>query len=295
MNLQLHPVARLRAYTGIVLGVLITLLYAIAFVLLHLVWHLTNWLVPHRSLAYRIPPVWLWNLKRVVYEFVMGVKFDIQNEIAGDTRGPKVVEMNHGSFIEMFLAYAVALRFISGDSVIVTKLELLWHPVAAPIIIWPMIFGGRWIGLDRKNASACVMAITRFLDRQGDNPDITIFVLCDGTRPTLKKRTEHHQNTGEIWHRVLRPKRRGPWLLSHALGQASLRAHGVEARRYEIAHGVSTPQVTETDVHRMVGGTYWARLRAILTPLPSTAEAYGEELTTRFREIDEELTKRETN
>lgn len=282
-------VAILWTAFSVLIGGTITAFYAAALGVLHTGWLLlmkwwTSW-----NPAHHIPFVWLSTLAATFYWALLGVRWDVQNEVIDPHPGPKVVEANHGSFMELFLVYWVILQFIRGDLVIVVKQELAEHPVGKWLIVKPMQYIDRIILIDRSNREAALAAIRDYLDRNGASPDLLIVIFCDQTRPTDKKRAQQNKAHGSTWRRVLRPSRGGAWLITHLLAELT----GGQLQRFEVCHGFSRPQQTEIDLHRILGARYWARIRRITDPLPATAEAYGPMLTARWEEMDQELVARQ--
>lgn len=238
-----------------------------------------------------VPYSWLNALHAMVYWPVLGIRSVIEDQ-AGvlSQKCVKVVEMNHGSFMEMFLGYKTVLNHVSRRPVIVVKQELAQHWFTNLLIVKPMLAIHSIILVDRKNGAAAKQAITEYIAQldEGDQ-DVAFVILCDQTRPTDKKRAKQNEEQGANWQRVLRPSRGGTWTLTNAL----LHATDGNLLRLQVGHGLSRPQHTELDIPTIVGTRYWARITKLEDPLPSSPELYGPDLLRRFEEIDEDLVSRQ--
>lgn len=290
MKINSLAVTKVWAAFAVLVGGLITLFYAGLLGALHLGWLLLMQWVTRWNPAHLVPYAWLTSLAGVLYWLLLFIHWDVQDERHLETRaGPKVVEMNHGSFLEMFLGYWMALRCIRGDLVIVVKKELADHPVGRWLIVRPMQFIDRIILLDREDREASMLAIRSYIERHGKSSNMLIVIFCDPHRPTEARRNAQNLESGSSWKRVMRPSRGGAWLITSLLNEIT----GGTLRRLEVCHGLSRPQQKKYDFYRVLGAKYWARIRDIVDPLPETPEAYGPELTARWEDMDKALVARQ--
>jgi len=231
-----------------------------------------------------VPFLWLESIALPVYRVCMGIASRVQDDAnALATQTSKVVEMNHGSFMEMFLGFHTALKYVSRNVVLVGKIELTDHWLAKWLIVRTMQKIGRIILIDRSDRTQALGAIQDYIHQQGQaSRDRVYVILCDGTRPTDAKRQEQNMQLSANWQRVLQPRPGGSWticsLLQEVLGYAPL--------RIQVAHGMTRPQHTELDAWRVVGSTHHAHVTLVNGQLPDSASAYGPQLTERWQQID---------
>ena len=287
MNVLLQPIRIVRTCAGLLAGVLITILCA-GIILIGVPCFERIPFVRKRSNPFiRAPLVWLNIVYWVTYRVCMSITSLVRDDaVALGELGVKVVEMNHGSFMEMFLGFRAALKYVSYNVVLVGKVELKEHWLAKWIIVLPMQRLGRLILIDRNNRDQALQTIRDYITRHGKPADSLVYViLCDQTRPTDAKRRRQNKDQAACWQRVLRPSQGGAWTIISALTEVV----GHTPIRIQVAHGISRPQRTDMDAWRVVDGTHHVCVTRICDPLPSTPEEYGPQLTARWRAIDDWL------
>ncbi len=273
-----------RGVTAVALGLLITAFYSGLIIVLGPLWK-------SPSPLEHVPRLWLNTLYYLVYWPVLGIRPTIDDKaMVLNDKKVKLVEMNHGSFMEMFMGYRTVLNYVCAKPVIIVKRALEDNPFTDWLIVRPMSRLNLIILVDREKGETAKAAIKTFILGLGEHGRDKVFViLCDQTRPTDTKRDKQNADQKANWRRVLRPSQGGVWTLTDALYTAT----ADQLTRVQVAHGFSRYQHTEVDAHRVVGSDYWAEISVLNDALPGSPDEYGPELTERFKRIDAELVKRQ--
>ena len=273
---------RIRVLIAIVLALHITVFYAVVVLLGE--WRLSHIKTrrevndPYRNMMGR----WVDMLYRACYLPILGItcKVECDTRLIG-TPGIKVIEMNHGSTLEMFLGIRVASLYVADKIVVVGKKELTNWWFSRTFLAKPMLAMNSILLIDRGDREASVEAIRKFVKGVASDESVAILILPEGTRPTASKRAASNEKFGTSFQRVLMPKKGGPWTIHNALQTLD-----VSYTHVMIMQGLSRPHERWSDIHMTCNGTHWSRVLCVDVPVPETADEYGRVLQQRWEMID---------